>query len=92
MYVYIGSAYRAQVIRLLWQIILPGGQSAKNSCLLGAQLEMGHHLSHNSFPKAEGNIVGEGMERIKRQRFGEGVKNLSSGHDRSDALMNSQQV
>lgn len=54
---------------------------------------MGHHLSHNSFSKGEGNIVEEGMEKLKRQRFGEeGVKTLSSGHDRSDALMNSQQV
>lgn len=32
---------------------------------------MDHHLSHDSFPKSEGNIVDEKMEILKTQKLGE---------------------
>lgn len=45
--------------------------------LWSAQLSMDHHLSHDSFPKSERNIVDGEMGMHKRERLGEdGVKTV----------------
>lgn len=39
--------------------------------LWSAQLSVDHHLSHDSFPKSERNIVDGEMGMLKRERLGE---------------------